>query len=169
MSTRWGSASLDMNVKVPVITVGADYKVCHCFRATVHTMLFGVAQEPHIYLHSGKLALAVCKIPIDVQTTALILKKIWFCSLIFQQTPGIIRNSHSNYWFKWMSTSQQVQHVCFLYSLTFFYWIWVKNQTFFSVYIPTGGKWWTAGEQNELTCTGILETTGSERCFHEGT
>ena len=32
----------------------------------------------------------------------------------------------------------------------------------------SGGKWWTGGEQNELTGTSILETSGSERRFYEG-
>lgn len=38
----------------------------------------------------------------------------------------------------------------------------------FPVYLFLGGKWWTGGGQNKLTCAGILEASGAERCFYEG-
>lgn len=48
----------------------------------------------------------------------------------------------------------------------------MKNQNcvlVFVLYLLIGGKWWTGGDQNKPTCTCILEASGTEWCFYEGT
>lgn len=45
----------------------------------------------------------------------------------------------------------------------------MKNQTVLWCDLLIGGKWWTGGDQNKPSCTSILEASGTERCFYEGT